>query len=346
MLEPCMTRIDGRQQQREDQPLLRARGLRKSYALRSSLSLVPSASAVRAVDGVDLEIRPRQTLSIVGESGCGKTTLARLILLLEKPSGGTLTVFQDDEERDVATLRGGVLRRYRAAVQSVFQDPRSSLNPRRRIRDIVAEPLLVINGLRGRELRDRVDEWLAAVGLEPALGSSFPHELSGGMLQRVAVARALAVNPRLIVLDEPTSSLDVSVQAQIMNLLKELQERFGVAYLLIAHNLAMVRYLSHRVAVMYLGQIVENAAAEALFREPLHPYTRGLISAATPPRPGMAEEEFILIGEVPSPARPPSGCRFHPRCPLAFGPCTHRAPALREVRPGHRVACHLHDPEA
>jgi oligopeptide/dipeptide ABC transporter ATP-binding protein len=318
--------------------LVRLDNVRRYFALRGPLSWLRARTYVRAVDGVSFDVGPHQTLSIVGESGCGKTTTARLILRLDRPTGGRIT-FQG---QDVATLKGADLRRYRASVQAVFQDPTSSLNPRMRAFDIIAEPLVVNARVGRQEARDRVQELLLAVGLEPAAAVNFPHEFSGGMRQRVAVARALALRPSLIVLDEPVSALDVSIRAQIMNLLRDLQARFGMAYLLIAHDLATVRYLSHQVVVMYLGRIVESAPSEELFRRPLHPYTRALISASLPTRPGQVHDEILLGGDVPSPTDPPAGCRFHPRCPFAFDRCSREEPVVRELAPGHRAACHLH----
>jgi oligopeptide/dipeptide ABC transporter ATP-binding protein len=317
--------------------LVRLHDVRRYFPLRGALSWLRPRTYVRAVDGVSFDVRPHQTLSVVGESGCGKTTTARLILRLDHPTAGRITF----EGKDVGRLKGSALRRYRASIQAVFQDPTSSLNPRMRAFDIIAEPLVVNARLRKQQARDRVQELLVAVGLEPAAGASFPHEFSGGMRQRVAVARALALRPSLIVLDEPVSALDVSIRAQIMNLLKDLQARFGMAYLLIAHDLATVRYLSHDVLVMYLGRVVESAPARALFDHPLHPYTRALISASLPARPGEHREEILLGGDVPSPTSPPPGCRFHPRCPFAFDRCSVEEPALRELAPGHRAACHL-----
>ena len=318
--------------------LLRLEKVRKYFPVGNTLPWSRARGDVRAVDGVTFAIYPRETLSLVGESGCGKTTTANLVLRLEEPTAGRI-IF---DGQDVHALKGQALRRYRASVQAVFQDPWSSLNPRMRAGDIIAEPLVLNQRLRGGEKQERVTELLLAVGLEPAAASNFPHEFSGGMRQRLAVARALALHPSLIVLDEPVSALDVSIRAQIMNLLKDLQERFGMAYLLIAHNLATVRYLSHRVAVMYLGQIVESAPAEALFTKPLHPYTKALISAAVPVRPGEEREEILLSGEVPSPTNPPPGCRFHPRCPFAFDRCSREVPQLRELASRHTAACHLY----
>jgi oligopeptide/dipeptide ABC transporter ATP-binding protein len=277
-------------------------------------------------------------MSLVGESGCGKTTTAKLILLLEPHTSGSI-IFRNQE---ISSLRGQALRNYRASVQAVFQDPWSSLNPRLRGRAIIGEPLVVNQRLGGAQLRERIDELLTSVGLNRAVANYFPHELSGGMRQRLAIARALALNPSLVVLDEPVSALDVSIRAQIMNLLKDLQDRFGMSYLLIAHNLATVRYLSHRMAVMYVGRLVEYGDSEDVFSNPLHPYTQALISAAAANRPGRAGAEIILGGDVPSPANPPSGCRFHPRCPAAFARCSQEEPQLRELAPGHKVACHLY----
>ena len=318
--------------------LLELEGVRKYFPQGTGLPWSRPRPEIRAVDGISLEVGPTETLSLVGESGCGKTTTARLILLLEHPTGGRITF----RGRDLAALDSDGLRAYRASVQAVFQDPWSSLNPRLRGGAIVGEPLVVNQRLRGPALRDRVRELLVAVGLDPAVESYFPHELSGGMRQRLAVARAVGLGPSLVVLDEPVSALDVSVRAQIMNLLKDLQTRLGMSYLLIAHNLATVRYLSHRLAVMYVGKIVETGTAEEMFTRPLHPYTRALISAAEAMQPGDAREQIILTGDVPSPAAPPSGCRFHPRCPVAFDRCPAEEPELRDMGGGHRVACHLY----
>jgi oligopeptide/dipeptide ABC transporter ATP-binding protein len=301
-----------------------------------------NANILQAVDGISFDIAPHETLSLVGESGCGKTTTAKLVLRLEKPTSGSVTF----RNQDVHKLKRAGLRQYRAAVQAVFQDPWSSLNPRMRARDIISEPLRVNLHLGKKEREERVGELLETVGLTRAMASNYPHEFSGGMRQRVAVARALSLSPSLIVLDEPVSALDVSIRAQIMNILKDLQIKHGMAYLLIAHDLATVRYLSHRVAVMYLGRIVEDAASEDLFRDPIHPYTKALLSAALPALPGDKSEQIILRGDVPSPVNPPSGCRFHPRCWLRqeLGDperCAVESPALREVLPGHATACHF-----
>jgi oligopeptide/dipeptide ABC transporter ATP-binding protein len=322
----------------EAKPLLKVVDLVKHFPLRRWLPWA-EARVVHAVDGVSFSVLPQRTLSLVGESGCGKTTVAKLVLRQLTPTAGRVEL----AGQNVHALRGKALSTYRASVQAVLQDPWSSLNPRLRVATAVGEPLRVNRGLRGAPLREEVARLLLAVGLEPALAGSFPHELSGGMRQRVAVARALSLRPALIVLDEPVSALDVSIRAQIMNLLRDLQEQYAVSYLMIAHNLATVRYLSDRVAVMYLGQIVETGESEYLFNEPLHPYTQALVSAATPPRRGEPKKPMVLKGEVPSPITPPSGCRFHTRCPFAFDRCPLEVPRLREVAPGRRVACHLYD---
>ena len=319
--------------------LLKAERLEKLFPVTEGLVLMKTVGWVRAVDGVSFEARRGQTLALVGESGCGKTTTAKLALRLETPTSGSIEI----EGRDVHALKGRELREFRASVQAVFQDPWSSLSPRMRVRDIIAEPLVVNKRVGKREARERVAELLADVGLRPEQADLFPHEFSGGQRQRVAIAAALSVSPQLIVLDEPVSALDVSVQAQILNLLRDLQERRGVSYLMVSHNLATVRYLAHEVAVMYLGEIVERAETDALFERPLHPYTQALFSAALPARPGARrDDEIILQGEVPSPLNPPSGCRFHPRCPFAMPVCAETAPQWKEAAPGRFVACHLH----
>ena len=293
---------------------------------------------VRAVDGVSFAIESGQTLGVVGESGCGKTTTAKLVLGLETPTGGGIRF----EGRDLQTLDTSGRRHYRKSVQAVFQDPYASLSPRMRISAIIAEPLVTNETLSSREVRQRVRKLLDSVGLPAHAADLFPHEFSGGQRQRIAIARALALSPRLVVLDEPVSALDVSIRAQILNLLRDLQAELGLSYLFIAHDLAAVAHMSHTIVVMYLGKIVETGEAQELSRAPKHPYTRALFSAALPSHPDERREEIILQGEVPSPLNPPSGCRFHPRCPNAMPVCGMEEPVLRDVE-GHLVACHLYD---
>ena len=318
--------------------LLRAENLEKYYPVAGALPWGKPKAFVHAVDGVSFDVRLGESFSIVGETGCGKTTLGKLVLRLETPTRGQVT-FKGD---DIHQLDRQKLSVYRTAAQAVFQNPFSSLNPRMRVLELVGEPRIVNGKVARQELRDEVEGLLSAVGLDPATVHCFPHELSGGMRQRVAIARALILRPLLIVLDEPVSALDVSIRAQIINLLKDVQEQFGVAYLLIAHDLATTRYLSHRMMVMYLGQIVETAGSEELLSRPLHPYTRALISAGTPRRRWEPREEIILKREVPSSIRPPSGCRFHTRCPLVFDRCRTEAPQLKPATSEHQVACHLY----
>jgi oligopeptide/dipeptide ABC transporter ATP-binding protein len=318
--------------------LLHVNGLTKHFPVRRPFSLRPVRVWVRAVDGIAFHVQTGETFSLVGESGCGKTTTAKMMLLLETPTAGVIR-FEGD---DINQLTGPKLHRYRRSVQAVFQDPWSSLNPRMRTGAIIAEPLVINAKLSRQDMQERVRQLLIDVGLDPAVAANYPHEFSGGQRQRIAVARALALNPRLIILDEPVSALDVSIRAQIMNLLVALQQKYGMSYFLIAHDLATVRYLSRRVAVMYLGLIVEQAAAAELFTQPLHPYTKALISATLPARPGVQQERIVLSSEVPSPTHPPSGCRFHTRCPAAFERCRVEVPRLQEVAPGHTVACHLY----
>ena len=318
--------------------LVKAENLQKHFPVTEGLVLMKTVGWVRAVDGISFEVRRGQTLALVGESGCGKTTTAKLVLRLERPTSGTISM----EGQDIHSLSGQGLRQFRMQVQAVFQDPWSSLSPRMRVRDIIAEPLVVNKNVSASEARERVLELLNDVGLRPEQADLFPHEFSGGQRQRIAMASALSVAPALIVLDEPVSALDVSVQAQIMNLLRDLQVQHNVSYLMVSHNLATVRYLAHEVAVMYLGEIVERAETDDLYETPLHPYTQALFSAALPAHPALQRDEIILQGEVPSPLNPPSGCRFHPRCPFAKDICSEVAPEWKEETPGHFVACHLY----
>jgi len=321
-------------------PLIEARGLKKHFPVTKGLLFAKTVGWIKAVDGIDFQIWPGQTLGLVGESGCGKTTTAKMILRLERITSGSLYF----EGQEVVSLRRQELRRFRAAVQAVFQDPFSSLNPRMRVGTVISEPIVANDTLSRAALKERIGFLLEQVGLNPVSSDLYPHEFSGGQRQRIAVARALAVSPRLIILDEPVSGLDVSIRAQIMNLLKDLQERFGPAYMLIAHDLSTVRYMSAFVAVMYLGTIVEASPCEELYTNPLHPYTRALLSAALPSHPSVKRERVVLPGEVPSPLNPPSACRFHPRCPQAYAPCSEIEPKLLSTDGDHAVACHLHHP--
>jgi oligopeptide transport system ATP-binding protein len=320
-------------------PLLEVRNLVKHFHVARGM-FGGTRGVVRAVDGVSFAIRRGETLGLVGESGCGKTTTGRCILQLERPTSGEILF----EGRDLARLDQAALRPYRRRIQVIFQDPYSSLNPRMTVGEILAEPLAVHGIVAARAARAaRVQELLRHVGLLPQHAHRYPHQLSGGQRQRVGIARALAVEPSLIVCDEPVSALDVSIQAQIINLLENLQAEFGLTYLFIAHDLSVVRHISDRVAVMYLGKVVEIADRKSLYDDPLHPYTKALLSAVPIPDPDVEarRERIVLGGEVPSPLNPPPGCVFHPRCPIAIDRCRGEVPALREVRAAHQAACIL-----
>lgn len=321
-----------------DTTLLKVQNLKKHFPVTQGLLLMKTIGWVKAVDEISFSIRQGETLALVGESGCGKTTTVKLILRLERPTSGQVLI----DGKDVHTLQGSDLKEFHTTVQAVFQDPWSSLSPRMRVRNIVAEPLKINQKVSRAEIDERVKEVMNSVGLRPEQASLYPHEFSGGQRQRIAMASALISRPKLIILDEPVSALDVSIRAQIMNLLVDLQQQYHVSYLVIAHHLATTRYMAHEVAVMYLGKVVERARTEELFTHPLHPYTKALFSAALPSHPDVQREEIILTGEVPSPINPPRGCRFHPRCPAAMPHCGEIEPQEKEIAPGHVVACHLY----
>jgi oligopeptide/dipeptide ABC transporter ATP-binding protein len=317
--------------------LLEAHAVTKHFPIRKGL-FGAATGAVHAVDGVSFTIEAGRTLGVVGESGCGKSTTAKLVLKLEEPTSGEIRF----EGRALQSLDAAGIRQYRRSVQAVFQDPFASLNPRMRVGDIIIEPLVTNESLPGPQVRARVAKLLDLVGLPARSADLFPHEFSGGQRQRIAIARALALSPKLVVLDEPVSALDVSIRAQILNLLRDLQRDLGLAYLFIAHDLAAVAHMSHTIVVMYLGQIVEYGPAKTVATDPQHPYTRALFSAALPAHPDEVREEIILPGEVPSPVNPPGGCRFHPRCPQVMPRCSQDVPALRSAL-GREVGCHLFD---
>jgi oligopeptide/dipeptide ABC transporter ATP-binding protein len=319
------------------EPLLEVRDLKKHFPVKGA-GLFGKAGSVKAVDGISFAVNRAETLGLVGESGCGKTTTSKLVLAAERPSAGII----EFEGQDIAALPEKRLGDYRRKVQVVFQDPYSSLSPRMRVGEIIAEPLHAREPLSRRELQSRVGELLELVGMRPDMARLFPHEFSGGQRQRLAIARALSTNARLIVLDEPVSALDVSIRAHIIRLLEDIQERLGVSYLFIAHDLAAVSHLSHQTAVMYLGKLVEVADSLELCAAPLHPYTKALFAASLPSHPDEAREEIVLSGEVPSALNPPRGCHFHPRCPYAMPRCSEEEPTLAELSPGHTVACHLY----
>jgi oligopeptide transport system ATP-binding protein len=317
--------------------LLEVKDVKKHFPVTQGIIFMKQVGAIKAVDGINFSINKGETFGLVGESGCGKTTTAKLILLMEKITSGSILY----RGRDISRLAGPDLKKHRASVQAVFQDPYSSLSPRMRVGNIIAEPINVNDPPPKKAVQERITELLYLVGLRSDGADLYPHEFSGGQRQRIAIARALAVNPDLIVLDEPVSGLDVSIRAQIMNLLRDIQKRIGVTYLLIAHDLAVVEHMSDWIGVMYLGTLVEIAKSEELNRNPAHPYTQALLSAALPAHPTKRREEIILPGEVPTPLNPPPACKFHPRCFKAKPICSQETPPLKEIASGHMMACHV-----
>ena len=320
--------------------VLEVRGLKKHFPIRKGL-LRTTVGHVYAVDGVSFSIAPGETLGLVGESGCGKSTVARAVIRLVEPTAGEVRILG----QDILPLTRSEMRIYRREAQIIFQDPFSSLNPRMSAGEIVGEPLLVHKVGRSKERQERVAALFERVGLRPSQMKSLPHQFSGGQRQRIGIARALALDPKLIIGDEPVSALDVSIQAQVINLMMDLQEEKNLSYLFIAHDLAVVEHISHRVAVMYLGRIVEHTNKKTLFTNPLHPYTEALLSAVPIPNPAFKRKRRVLEGDVPSPINPPRGCHFHTRCPYASDRCRAEAPPLVEVDPGHWAACHLRQPK-
>ncbi len=320
--------------------LLQVKDLKMYFPITQGIIIQRHVGDIKAVDGISFDIYRGETLGLVGESGCGKSTTGRAILQLYKPTAGQVLF----EGEDITNVKGEHLRKMRRRMQMIFQDPYASLNPRMTVGNIVAEPLEVHNILKRGERRERVKELLEVVGLNPYFINRYPHEFSGGQRQRIGVARALALNPDFIVCDEPISALDVSIQAQVINMLEDLQAEFGLTYLFIAHDLSVVRHISDRIAVMYLGKLVELADRYTLYNNPLHPYTQALLSAVPIPDPVIEEkrQRIILEGDVPSPANPPKGCNFCTRCPKAFEPCYEQEPEFKEIEAAHRVACHLY----
>ena len=322
--------------------LLEVNDLRKHFPIRKGI-FRKTIGHVKAVDGINFDVQRGETLGLVGESGCGKTTASRCLLQLITPTDGSF-IF-GDEQIDLAKLTPKQMRPYRRKIQMIFQDPQSSLNPRKTVGDIVSEPIRVNRTVKKEGIKDKIAELLESVGLQPQDMQRYPHAFSGGQRQRIGIARALALNPELIVADEPVSALDVSVQAQILNLLAELREKYDLSYIFIAHDLSVVRHISDRVAVMYLGKIVEISDANTLYQSPKHPYTEALISAVPLPDPKIQRERELiqLEGDVPDPSQPPTGCHFHPRCRYATDICKQETPELREIRHGVKVACHLNE---
>jgi oligopeptide transport system ATP-binding protein len=322
----------------DGQTLVKVSGLKMYFPVTAGLFIQKKIADVRAVDGLDFEVKRGETLGLVGESGCGKSTTGRAVLQLYRPTAGTI----DFDGTELTELKGADLRRFRRRMQMIFQDPYSSLNPRMSVGQIIGEPMAIHGLYKGAERTERIQYIMQAVGLNPLFVKRFPHEFSGGQRQRIGIGRALAVEPDFIVCDEPVSALDVSIQAQVINLLEDLQQQFGLTYLFIAHDLAVVKHISDRVAVMYLGKMMELADSRELYDNPLHPYTKALLSAVpiTDPEVERKRERIILTGDVPSPLRPPPGCVFNTRCPIAVDECRERVPEWREAEPGHWVACH------
>jgi oligopeptide/dipeptide ABC transporter ATP-binding protein len=321
------------------EPILEIKGIKKHFPVTKGLLFSKVNGWIKAVDGVNFSIGPQETLGLVGESGCGKTTIAKLILMMEVLTEGSI-LFRG---KDLKNFDGGDLAAYRKCVQAVFQNPFSSLDPRMQVGSIISEPLWVNRVMSKKEIEQRVATVLDAVGLDPRVAKKYPHEFSGGQRQRIAIARALSSNPQLVILDEPVSSQDVSIRAQLLNLLKDLQHSLGISFLLIAHDLATVRYMSNKISVMYLGKIVESAPCDDLYINPLHPYSQALLLASLPDHPDSKRTKSMLSGEVPSPLNPPDGCHFHTRCPRTREACSQNNPTFKEVHPGHFVACSLYE---